>query len=52
MLAKWGIIAGIALFAGLMIATVIPALFPDSVAVAGPVLCPSGQMSTELNLLP
>ena len=46
-MAKWGIIAGIALFAALMVATVIPALFPDSVAIAAPFLCSGGQMSTE-----
>ena len=47
MLAKWGIIAGIALFIALMVATVVPALFPDAAALAGPILCANGQMTNE-----
>jgi len=47
MLAKWGIIAGIALFVALMAATVIPAVFPDAAGLAAPILCANGRMSNE-----
>jgi len=47
MMIKWGLIAGVALFAALMGAAVIPALFPQSAALAAPLLCAGGEMTTE-----